>query len=99
MKFHDEILQRSHIHTGVDVQPTDKLITLSTCSYDFDIGGALQDVRFAVIGRMIRDGESEEIDTSLIKENDNVRYPQLYYNIFGGSNPWVNASKWEPEAE
>lgn len=99
MKFHDEILQRSHVHTGVDVQPTDKLITLSTCTYFFDVGGALQDARFAVIGRLVRDGESEEIDTSLVKANDNVRYPQLYYNVFGGSNPWVNASKWVPEAE
>ena len=64
-----------------------------------DVGGALQDARFAVIGRLVRDGESEEIDTSLVKANDNVRYPQLYYNVFGGSNPWVNASKWVPEAE
>lgn len=99
MEFYDEIQQRSYIHTGVDVQPTDKLITLSTCSYDFDRGGALQNVRFAVIGRMIRDGESESIDPTLVKANDNVRFPQLYYNIFGGSNPWVNSSKWVPEAE
>ncbi len=99
MKFYDEIQQRSYIHTGVDVQPTDKLITLSTCSYDFDRGGALQNVRFAVIGRMLRDGESEAIDPNLVKVNDNVRFPQLYYNVFGGSNPWVNASKWVPESE
>lgn len=99
MKFHDEILQRSYIHTGVDVQPGDKLLTLSTCTYFFDVGGSIQNARFAVIARLVREGESEYVDTSLIKANDNVRYPQLYYTVFGGTNPWVNASKWVPEAD
>ena len=98
MKFYDEIQQRSYIHTGVDVQPGDKLLTLSTCTYFFDRNGRLENARFAVIARLVRDGESEEVDTSLVTVNDNVRYPQLYYDVFGGTNPWVNASKWVPEA-
>ncbi len=98
MKFYDEIQQRSYIHTGVDVQPDDKLLTLSTCTYFFDRNGKLENARFAVIARLVRDGESEEVDVSNVTVNENVRYPQLYYDVFGGSNPWRNASKWVPES-
>lgn len=96
MDFYDELQQRSLIHTGVDVLPTDKTLTLSTCTRLFDINGKREEGRLAVVARLIREGESEEIDTSLVKENANVRYPQLYYNKFGGQNPYVNASKWVP---
>ena len=98
MKFYDELQQRSYIHTGVDVQPTDKILTLSTCTYFFDRNGALENARFVVVARLVRDGESEEVDVSKATENDNVRYPQLYYDVFGGSNPWRNASRWQPES-
>lgn len=94
MSFYDHLQQRSLIHTGVDVQPTDKILTLSTCTYFFDRNGATQNARFAVVARLVRDGESEDIDTSLVSVNENVRYPQLYYNVFGGTNPYANASKW-----
>lgn len=97
MKFYDEIQQRSYIHTGVDVQPDDKVLTLSTCTYFFDRNGSLENARFVVIARLVRDGESEEVDTNLVTKNENVRYPQLYYDVFGGTNPWRNASKWVPE--
>lgn len=97
MKFYDELQQRSYIHTGVDVQPTDKVLTLSTCTYFFDRNGSLENARFVVIARLVRDGESEEVDTNLVTTNDNVRYPQLYFDVFGGTNPWKNSSKWVPE--
>ncbi len=96
MQFYDEIQQRSYIHTGVDVQPTDKILTLSTCTYFFDRYGALENARFVVIARLVRDGESESVDTSKVTLNNNVRYPQLYYDVFGGTNPWRNSSKWVP---
>ncbi len=98
-KFIKEIEQRSYIHTGVDVNADDKLITLSTCTYFFDRNGKLENARFAVIGRLVREGESEEIDTSLVTKNENVRYPQLYYDVFGGTNPWRNDTKWIPESK
>lgn len=97
MKFYDELQQRSYIHTGVDVQPTDKILTLSTCTYFFDRNGALENARFVVVARLVRDGESEAVDTSLVTANENVRYPQLYYDVFGGTNPWRNSTKWVPE--
>lgn len=95
MEFYDELQQRSYIHTGVDVVETDKILTLSTCTYFFDKNGKLENARFVVVARLVRDGESEEIDPTLAKANDNVRYPQLYYTVFGGKNPYRNASKWE----
>lgn len=95
MEFYDEIQQRSIVHTGVDVQPTDKILTLTTCTYFFDRNGKLENARFAVVARLMREGESEEIDPSLVKLNENVRYPQLYYDVFGGTNPYANAPRWE----
>lgn len=95
LDFVDEVEQRSFIKTGVDVQGTDKLLTLSTCTYYFDRNGALQDARCAVVARLVRDGESETVDTSKAVKNENPRMPQLYYDVFGGTNPYKNASKWE----
>ena len=97
MQFYNELQQRSYIHTGIDVQPTDKVLTLSTCTYFFDRNGSLENARFVVIARLVRDGESADVDTSLVTTNNNVRYPQLYYDVFGGTNPWRNSSKWVPE--
>ena len=95
MEFYDELQQRSYIHTGVDVIETDKILTLSTCTYFFDRNGKLENARFAVVARLVRDGESTEIDPTLAKANANVRYPQLYYTVFGGRNPYRNAKQWE----
>lgn len=96
MSFYNELQQRSYIHTGVDVLPTDKVLTLSTCTYFFDRNGSLENARFVVVARLVREGESETVDTSKVTLNDNVRYPQLYYDVFGGTNPWKNSSKWVP---
>ena len=73
--------------------------SVDTCTYFFDKNGSTQNARFAVIARLVRDGESEAIDESLVKANDNVRYPQLYYDVYGGTNPWANGSKWVPYSE
>ena len=40
----DSVLVRSIINTGVDVRSDDQLLTLSTCSYEFE------DARFVVVG-------------------------------------------------
>ena len=96
MDFIDEVNQRSYIHTAVDVQPTDKILTLSTCTYFFDRGGSLENARCVLIARMVRDGESEEVDVAAATQNENPRYPQLYYDVFGGENPYRDDSKWKP---
>lgn len=81
--------QRSLYDTGVDVLPTDKLITLSTCCNDFD------DARLVVVARLVRPGESAEVDTSRAVVNDNPRFPQAYYSANGMQNPYANAYKWK----
>ena len=52
-----ELDSRKLYTTGVDIKPTDKILTLSTCLYEFD------NARLVVVARMVRDGESEEVDT------------------------------------
>lgn len=83
-----ELAQRSLYDTGVDVQPTDKLLTLSTCAHEFE------DARFVVVARLVRPGESAEVDTSRAVVNSNPRYPQAYYTKKGKTNPYKNANRW-----
>lgn len=86
----NEIAQRSLYDTGVDVTPSDKILTLSTCSHEFD------DARFVVVARLVRTGESAKVDTSLAVENSNPRFPQTYYDKKRTKNPYKNASRWYP---
>ncbi len=83
-----ELAQRSLYDTGVDVQPTDKLLTLSTCAHEFE------DARFVVVARLVRPGESPEVDTSKAVVNSKPRYPQAYYTKKGMTNPYKNANRW-----
>lgn len=85
----NQLSQRSLYDTGVDVMPTDKLLTLSTCCNDFD------DARLVVVARLVRPGESLEVDTSRAVENENPRFPQAYYDEEGKENPFKNAYKWQ----
>ncbi len=71
--FYNEVIQRSYFTTDVDVTPEDKLLTLSTCSLLMD------DARFVVMARLVRDGESEAVDTSSAGVNANQRFPQAWY--------------------
>lgn len=84
-----ELSQRSLYDTGVDVLPTDKLLTLSTCSHEFT------DARFVVVARLVRPGESADVDVSRATVNSNPRYPQAWYNKKGKTNPYKNAFQWE----
>lgn len=67
--FISEITSRSLINTTVDVQNTDKLITLSTCDYTFN------DARFVIVARQVREGEDENVDTSGSSYNPNPVKP------------------------
>ena len=73
MNFANDVLARSLIITGVDIQPGDQLITLSTCTYDF------KEARFAIVARRVREGESETVDTSAAKINPNPVMPKAWY--------------------
>lgn len=80
--------ERKLYTTGVDIQPDDKLLTLSTCTYEFS------DARLVIIGRMVRDGEDASVDTTLAVANPNPRYPQAWYEKNGKTNPFAGAAQW-----
>lgn len=86
--FIEEIKKRSFYDTGVDVELTDKLLTLSTCCYDFN------DARLVVVAREKRANESANIDVSGAKENPNPKYPQAWYDAKGKTNPYAGDAKW-----
>ena len=92
----EQVKQRALYETGVSLEPTDKIITLSTCIYDY---GKNIDTRFVVVGRLLHEGESEEIDASLVKDNPDYRRPQVWYNSKGKTNPYKNTAKWQPSAD
>lgn len=82
MDYIAEVDKRKLYTTGVDVIPTDKIVTLSTCCYDF------KDARLVVVGRLLRSGESAQVDTSLPVINENPKFPQAYYDKKGIDNPY-----------
>lgn len=92
----EQVKQRMLYETGVSLEPTDKIITLSTCIYDY---GKNIDTRLVVVGRLLHEGESEAVDASLVKDNPDYRRPQAWYNSKGKSNPYKNAARWEPSPE
>ena len=85
MKF---LKERSLYDTGVDILPSDKILTLSTCTKDFD------DARFVVVARLVRPGETEDVNTSIAKVNESPRYPQAYYDKKKKKNPYKDAERW-----
>ena len=79
--------------------PTDKILTLSTCTRDMDITRKQEDARCVVMARLVRAGESETVDTSKATVNPEPKYPQLWYDKFGLENPYRNDEKWYPRGE
>ncbi len=73
----EEAFERSIINTNVDVEYGDNIITLVTCSNDFE------NSRLVVMARETREGESGSVDTSLASVNPNPRYPEIWYTERG----------------
>ena len=72
-EYIEEIDKRKLYTTGVDLLPTDKLLTLSTCSYEYS------EFRTVVVARKVRPGESAKVDTAKAKPNKNPLWPDVYY--------------------
>ena len=83
LTFIENLKVRSVINTGVDVEYGDSIITLSTCSYEFD------NARTVVFARRLRDNEASYIDTSKASVNKTPLYPEAYYEKNGGKKPKV----------
>lgn len=84
----EEIDKRKFYTTGIDINSSDKILTLSTCAYDFD------DARLVVVARERREGESVNVDVSKAYYNQNPKYPQAWYDVNKKTNPYAEDSRW-----
>ena len=80
-RYVNELKKRSMINTTVDVKSGDELLTLSTCTYEF------QDARLVVVARAVRRGEDPGADVSGAGVNPAPLMPDIWYRTFGGSKP------------
>ena len=80
----EQVRRRSIINTSVDVIEGDDILTLSTCTYEL---GTSMDMRFIVMARKVRDGESETVNVTKAKQNPKPLYPQAWYDRFGSKKP------------
>ncbi|MFT8889262.1 MAG: class B sortase [Ethanoligenens sp.] len=78
MNYIGEVKKRSLVNTSVDVQPTDRILTLSTCSYVFN------DARVVVLARLVRDGESSAAGSAV--KNPDPQMPQIWYKVAKSSS-------------
>ncbi len=85
LNFVYELRMRSIIDCPVDVNENDTIVTLSTCTYDYE------DFRFVVVARKVRDGENPAVDVSKAKYNDDTLYPDIWYEYRGGTKPVVTS--------
>lgn len=87
-EFIEEVQKRSIINTGVSVQPDDKILTLVTCSHEFD------EARLVVMGRLVRSNEDATVNTEEASLNTSPKYPQAWYDVKGMDNPYKDDEKW-----
>ena len=81
IEYIEEIKKRSLINIPIVAGADDKLLTLSTCSYEF------KGFRTVVVAKKVKEGESLEIDTSLASKSENPLMPQCWYDRYGGVAP------------
>lgn len=90
MNFIYNVRARSLVNTDVDVNEKDKLITLSTCSYEVH-----DNYRTVVVARKTRTGESEKVNVANAEKNKHPYFPSDYYYRFGGTQPKLTSFKTE----
>ena len=78
LEFTDQIRRRSLFDFGdVDIQKTDEIITLSTCSNKRET--KLTDARTVIVARRVREGEDPAVDTTKTIANTDVLMPKMWY--------------------
>lgn len=83
-----ELEKRSLYNTGVGLEVTDKILTLSTCAYDF------KDARLVVVARLLRPGESVNVDTSKAVVNSDPKGPQAWCDELNKPNNYADEKHW-----
>lgn len=78
--FAQALKKRSILNTGVDVRPGDRLLSLTTCTYEIKQG------RLVVCARALREGEAPP-DTRRAELNPAPLYPAAWYVNYGGRKP------------
>ncbi len=86
LEWIDAVKERSIINTGIDIQENDKIVTLSTCTSEFE------NARLVIMARMIREGENSTIEQSAVSVNPYPHYPQAYYDKKNLNNPYADAN-------
>ena len=81
LEYVNEVKKRSLINIPVDIDKNDRLITLSTCSYEFE------NFRTVVVARKVRKNESANVDVSAVSKAENPLMPDCWYKKYGGSPP------------
>jgi sortase B len=76
-----QLRMRSLFNTGVSFNAEDKIVLLSTCSYEFT------DFREVVVARKVRAGESNSVAVEHASYNQKVVFPDCWYKKNGGSKP------------
>ena len=80
----NEVKKRSIINTPVQIEASDEILTLQTCTYEFD------NARYVVFARRVRSGESLVVNVDAATMNSDAVYPQGWYDYLGEKNPHPN---------
>ena len=81
MNFVYNVRIRSMFNIPVSVNENDRILTLSTCSYEFT------NFRTVVVARQVRPDEDDSVDVKLATVNSSPLYPDVYYRSYGGTRP------------
>lgn len=81
LNFVYQLRIRSIYNTGVSFNANDKIVLLSTCSYEFT------DFREVVVARKVRAEESDTVNTDHAEYNNKALYPDCWYKKNGGTKP------------
>ena len=76
-EYLSQIRQRSLIDAGVELNLEDKLLTLSTCSYEFS------DARLVVVARKLRQGETPADFGKDVSRRENPLMPPIWTELYG----------------
>lgn len=83
IEFTEEVTARSFYTSDIEIQPGDRFLTLSTCSYEYGPKSRDADVRTVVVARRLRDGESPSASYAL---NPSPRMPSGFTDHQGGQS-------------